>query len=1021
MLFASITGSIHSHDVTVFLSVASWLDKCASRLGQLTYQSFVEDREFWEALPLVVEGLLRRETDFQPNDGRGPWICLESFFMSYALIALHVISIDIKNLQLTPDTQNVAPDTLSRTYLPTLSWLLKFEPIPFYRTLDRCHGTEPINMVSRINDTFVQPPIDGLRIVSQFIDLIVGMVSTWPALGQYITLSTNVVHGMVASAWDRRRYSADASLADSAVPARTLRSAYEILRPVDKAFQTLLSKKPSWITSEVSDHFRNNMVPSYHIMAISSQQFGRDMAQDFGVEPPATATPEEYAQIVTSGWRFNFLKRQITDGRMELRVHGVETMQQDLVNTYNQYIRASPSGTHSAVPQYLDKFIRDNKILEYLVGVDSHPQLISRASNIAGFLTVTDTYNNEDSDILWKAVIESHDPRFVAEILGVLVRTMNLTSEIELVLYLCAKLLELPLNRFDQRMIEYFDQIITVYREKHHERTQYNDYTHVDVVPVQLCVRLIREVRSEPELSPELKGHIQHVAGRVLSQLISLGISDEDKVGLFKSCTEDISQMNEFAVGSIHALLALTSPYDGKDLTQLALEFDLTRLLISELSHTVDVASPEAVKTNLRSDIMPRLNLLLRTADKVPDTISSESCELLWEHLFMAEKLQDGVRAVAWDMLSKSLARCARRNAFLESFMNNFLPRVPPESFTPQVLAFAEQAVSYELRFDQLHVYDEDEIIAVPGMERIWTIILTAPPGTIEMKAINFAIDVYLDDNSIRNAPRSAAEATHVALVDRCVEQLKTAASKLKGSCDATTSGEDEPMVIVPSAADIRREELRFSRSLIFLRQLLHGLRTRPQYTPPTGSPPQLELKDEDVEGDLIEISYQAFSDSGGSTPIKKLQIGDLSTLAELSDRLIALTGFSKFSAISGGQRISLDDDATQTLRDSKIGRNGLLIVKKLPGAVGMVSSGRRQSLTLVDSEVLKHFDDLYGLLGLDERLSKEVCCSTYLSLRYGADFFADFRVLGSVPSAGTGSSICTELGDYCRSAVSLG
>ena len=953
--------------------MAAWLEKCASRLGQLTQKAFVEDREFWESLPLVVEGILRRESDFQPNDGRGFWICLESFYTSYAIIALHVISIDIKTLQLTPETQSDAPDLLSRTYWPTLSWLLKFEPIPFYRALDRSHGTEMINMLSRINDAVSQPPIDGLRIVSQFMSLIIGMVSTWPAFGEYFNLTANVVHGLVASAWDRRRYSADAALANSTVPTRTLRLAFEALRPMDKAFQALLSKKPSWITSESSDHFRSNMVTSYQIMAISSEQFGQDMAHDFGIEPPETATPEEYAQIVVTGWRFNFLKRQITDGRMELRVHGVETMQQELVNTYNQYIRANPAGIRSAIPQYLDKCIRDNKMLEYLVGVDSHPQLISRAGNIAGFLTVTDTYNNEDSDILWKAVLESHDPRFVDEILGVLVRTMNLTSGTEHVLYLCARLVELPLNRFDQRMIEYFDQIITVYREKHHEGSRYTDYSHVDAVPVQLCVRLIREVRSEAELSPELKGHIQHIAGRLLSQLISLGISDEDKLGLFKSCTEDISQMNEFAVGSIHALLALTSPYDGKDLTQLALDFDLTRLLIAELAHTVDVASPEAVKTCLRTDIIPRLHLLLRTADKVPDTISSESCELLWEHLFMAKKLQDGVRAIAWDMLSKSLARCAKRNAFLENLMNNFLPRVPPECFTPQVLAFAEQAVSYELRFDQLHVYDEDEVIALPGMERIWTIILTAPPGTVEMKAINFAIDVYLDDNSIRSAPRSAAEATHVALVDRCVEQLKTAASKLKGSCDATTSGEDEPMVIVPSAADIRLEELRFSRSLLFLRQLLHGLRTRPQYTPPASSPPQLDLKDEDIEGDLIEISYQAFSDSGKSSPIRKLQIGDLSTLAELNDRLVALTGFSKFSTISGGQRISLDDDSTQTLRDSKIPRNGLLIVKKLPGAVEMVGSGRRQSLTLVDSEVLKHFDDLYDLLSLDERLSKEV------------------------------------------------
>lgn len=39
-----------------------------NRLSQLTYQSVVvEDREFWEELPMVVEGILRREYDISRN------------------------------------------------------------------------------------------------------------------------------------------------------------------------------------------------------------------------------------------------------------------------------------------------------------------------------------------------------------------------------------------------------------------------------------------------------------------------------------------------------------------------------------------------------------------------------------------------------------------------------------------------------------------------------------------------------------------------------------------------------------------------------------------------------------------------------------------------------------------------------------------------------------------------------------------------------------------------------------------
>lgn len=52
------TGS--PHDVTVFLAVKGWLDDVTNSLDQLTYDTFTDDRDFWEELPVLVEFLLRR-------------------------------------------------------------------------------------------------------------------------------------------------------------------------------------------------------------------------------------------------------------------------------------------------------------------------------------------------------------------------------------------------------------------------------------------------------------------------------------------------------------------------------------------------------------------------------------------------------------------------------------------------------------------------------------------------------------------------------------------------------------------------------------------------------------------------------------------------------------------------------------------------------------------------------------------------------------------------------------------------
>lgn len=48
------------HDVTVFLAVKNWLDDAVNNLDQLNYDTYTDDRDFWEELPVMVEFLLRR-------------------------------------------------------------------------------------------------------------------------------------------------------------------------------------------------------------------------------------------------------------------------------------------------------------------------------------------------------------------------------------------------------------------------------------------------------------------------------------------------------------------------------------------------------------------------------------------------------------------------------------------------------------------------------------------------------------------------------------------------------------------------------------------------------------------------------------------------------------------------------------------------------------------------------------------------------------------------------------------------
>ncbi|KAK2791273.1 hypothetical protein FQN52_004949 [Onygenales sp. PD_12] len=965
----------HPHDIPIFLSIKNWFELCLNHLNMITYETFVEDRDLWEEVPFLVEAVLRRVTDFQPDEGQGPWKCLEEYSVAFARLALHMISIDVVTLDPFPKDAAAPPDLVAKNYLPSLGWILQIHNIPFYKTMDRAYGPEIANLVTRVNDQVTQPPINAIKYLSEFANALLPTLHQWPQHCSSLVSALTVVHNAVESAFERRRYQADEELIMSPAIPETMEASYSFYRPVDTAYQSFISKKSGWITNESSESVLRYIGSTYQNIASYDHQMATRMAHDLGIDVPENARPEEYPTIIHLGWKFQVLKRYITEGRMELRVHGMETMQTDLVAVWRQHIQGNPAGINHPIIQYLVKFLRDNRIVEYIVGVDSHPQLISRSGNVVGFLVVTSTYTDKDTDTIWDTVTESQDPRTVAEVLGMLTRTFTMhQSSSNALIYLCTKLIELPLNRFDARMLEYCECLTNAVRDKFAERMRVEafDNSRVDVIPHRLCVRLIREATSVKEFSAEQQANLQRFASRQLSHLLSLGLDDEDKIEIYKQCLDDISEMNEFTVGSIQAMNALIPPYDIREIQRLAYDFDFTRLVITELAHAFDVASKDSADPATSNGLKPRTDLLHRIVEKVPDTITPELSEILWNHVFMSKEVGEHARSLAWDMLPKAASRATRRNSFLERYLNDYLPRIAPEDYTLDILAFAELAVSYEMRFDPPPIAEDNEIINVPGMDRIWHFILTAPPGTIEMKAINFAIEIYLDHSIIRRAPRSAAEATHVSLVDRCVRQLTAAATKCKAFTDGCTSGEDEPMVIVPSDGEVRAEELRFSRSLLFLRQLLQGLRTRPQYTPPQPSPPASLLNEEDINGHLIELSYQAFS-GNSQTKIRTLQIGDLSTASELVDKLKRLTGFSSFSTFNAGQRLDLAGNGDQTLRDLKLAGSGLLILKKSLDAFEASIGGRRQSLTLVDSEVLKHFDDLYDLLSLEEKLAKEI------------------------------------------------
>ncbi|KAL4807372.1 hypothetical protein BDV18DRAFT_116297 [Aspergillus unguis] len=958
------------HDTIFFNAVKQWLSDVANNLDMLTLESFLEARYFWEEVPLLIEGLLRRTEEFQQSDPLELWRYLEEFLVDYSRVTLHLIRLDALHLkQLLNETDIEGLYLLSQNYLQGLGWSLMVDKVPFYNVMQGRYGHELPNMIARLNDRIMGAPLNGPQCLSEFTSSITELITRWPHLSQTLHHALKIAQHLAESSNNHNGWSADDDTLEPLEYQPAIDTIHSLIRSVDEVYQTHITKKSPWITNETSPGVFRYLSHTYLALCNQSATMALRIADDLCLSLPDDVPTNSIPIAVFYAWRFGVLKKHIMEGRMELRVLGIDAMQTDFVALYNQYIRRDPAaGIHNPIVQFMVKVLRESRIVEYVVGIDSHPQLISRSHNIVGFLVVTDAYTENDTDTIWKTVTESPDPWTVSEVLGMLVKTFSLHGpSFSGLLYLCSKLLDLPLGRFDSRMVEFCDQIFPYLRDRNSSKQDPLNSPHVDVEPLRLCVRLIRESAATEDLAVDHKAHLQKFAAAHLSSFMDVGLSDTDKTDIYERCVQDIAERNQFSVGSIQALNALLSNQDSQEIRKLATEFNLTHLVVCEVAEVVDGKNIDFADTFSRNGFVSRVHMLNRIIEGVPDSITPELGDTLWEKVFMSQSLpQPGKRAL-WEMLCGITRHTMVENSFIERCIQHHLPALSPVDYTSEVLSFAKQTIMYEIRFNPPASVSEEEVISIPGMDRIWNFILTALPHTIEADATVFAIEVYLDHNIIQRSPRSAVEATHMALVDRCVDQLKSAASKLKLHPHNSTK-DGETMAVEKSDVGALADELKFSRSLFFLRQFLQALRARPQYSPPQNSPPNLPIQP--VKGEMVDIRYQAF-DGGSSSKVRSLRIGDLSTATELVDALIKVTGFSKLTTIFSGQRINLLEKPNQTLRELKLS-SGLLIVRRDPSC--RPTTGRRfQPLTSVDNEVLKQFDDLYDLLYLDDHLAREI------------------------------------------------
>ena len=897
---------------------------------------------------------------------------LVDFFVDYGRLTLLFMQHDLDQLRSYPDT--TSPDMINelacKPYVSILIWILQYRQIPFYDTIYTSMNYNPANLVSSVIDRLADEDsinmIDSITTFVEQLALFLPKKAGWVFVFQQLL---SIIVNFAKSVPERKLFHADLEFTESRNVTEILNHSLKFFTEADAILQVAITKQLPWLTIDNSPDLIGLLYAILQCIATEDRDLGCEALTCSGIDP--SALPEDADTVVfCHAWKFKTLHKYVTSGRMELRVYGMETMQRDLVDIWTEHIQYRPPLKEPLV-RYLVKFIQDTKLVEYIVGVESHPQLISRSPNVIGFLCVTSTYCEADSDTIWRTVSQSQDPRTIAEVLLVLKSILPM-SQLPAMLYLCGKLMTLPIHRFDNRTLEFVGDLLQKIQQKCRENRRLSEFANA--LPFKLSVRILRDASASSTCLPEQQAALQTFATEHLVLLLrNLQISDDETQTLWELCLKDVAQMNAHATGSLQALNAWTSSNPAVVTPRLVEAFDFTRLLIENVANvtTQYATGAGAGTTFVDIDFPARLHMLSLILDFVPHSVTESLREALWINVFNSTSLPRSARRNAWHMLSNVISRRMIRNVYFDNVIEEYLPRLDPSDCDDKVLEFVKYSVDYEIRFSGTIQPDEKGVVTIPGIDRVWRFILQASNGTVATAATDFVISRYLDHSIMVGQGRKAIEATHLSLVDRCVQQVIGAASRLRSFTEGTMSGEDEPMIIIASEIEIRAEQMRFDRSLLFLKQLLQGMKLRPRYSPPPTRAPELPRKAFQDRGDVIVVQYQTFGGKQANLPMKKMSIGDMNTGDELAHYLIDLTGFTQFTCISGGQKVELFGNGAP-LRDLRIG-NGLLMVRKVADTPEKQFDGRSRVPSPIDSKVIDHFNELYDLLSLEDRLAKEV------------------------------------------------
>ncbi|KAI5922223.1 ubiquitin carboxyl-terminal hydrolase [Camillea tinctor] len=943
-------------------SLQGWLGRfvsCAEpELYPMVIEVYRENRLFWQALPEVFYLIFLRHNLVKSRETRE---LLVNIIGLYARLTAFLLAIDCRTLEIVATTEGSELDLVSPTFMRFFGHMMLREE----NYLPNGYGSDGNSDLLEALELFQKGP-GGSSVAKlvKFAELHRSILLRFPKKAmENLSTSCMIMNSIVRDSHQKNAFGVgfpqgilDRSRTNLALGHRYFNIVSSLLAVVvEKSINNLAQEHASTITGCLTEILRYS-AQGTHVEAI-------DLVQGHRQEHPDVSHQFTY-EAISLEWRFGVFCGLVRSRQMQLRVTAVNQMCEDLVAQWRKYQDhlELPEDVHLHLDylRYLSHYIMRTGIVDYILGPTCHPEISQASFNIVGFLAVTKTYTVAHTELLWQTLTSTQDPRVSEALVRMMLKVILLLHE-DCLPYFLDKFQGVSIDSFTPFIRDLFDNVTKNFMR----------HNTLPRASFEVCVRLLRESSVYGPNGSIAYPDIHQFALTKFREFLANGLDPEDRQTISMSCLQDIEAKTPTTSGSLQVLAILMSPAVG--LQTLIAENDLTRLLIEELESTIKAAKAVGFAPVYANHFsQARRKLISGIIWQHGSTIGSELGQRLWDLLVGDGAACQEDRRAAWDDLYHGLRRTGLENPFLNACMREYLPKLPPQCYCPASLTFVREALVPPAN-DVTNglVLDDEESVKSAGVELLWQMILTAPNQTIEDNAIVTLVnDVYVDSKVILSYPLQRARRVHFNLVQRCLRQLKSAAQKLKSFNDGTTSGDDEPMVIVATDDQQREQELQFTRSLKVLITLLRTLQTRSHFASPDLRSLMLETPSA-IAGDPADLKYQSF-DGNKQTEVKPLEIGLKNSEASLLATLRDATSFDNFRLYYRGQPLTpTDTSICKSLEELGI-KNGLILVKK---ELDVASSPVRikPGASPLDIEILSHFKDLWEYLSMEERLARDI------------------------------------------------